>query len=74
MSNRGVLFQRGRIIKNPAKHVGLVQRGYYHFVLRNLFSPDMEIWVGTKNVVFCSGYSINVPTFTKYAKEVFNLQ
>jgi len=48
--------------------VGLVQSGYHYFVICNLFSPCMEIWVGTKNVVFCRGYSINVPTLTKYTK------
>ena len=37
----GLLFQQVSTIKNPAKHVGLVQSGYhYHLINCNLFSPS----------------------------------
>ena len=35
MSNHGLMFQWASTIKNPTKHVGLVQSGPHHYLIEN---------------------------------------
>ena len=63
-----IIYKKYYIYRNKWRNESTRSRTYF-----DCYWKSMDIWVGTKNLVFCSGYNVSY-SFSKSTKEVISGQ